>query len=554
MRRGALLGLLALLAACRTAAPPPPPAPPPAPRPHTSGIARRAVVMSFDGLSADQAGAFGLLDDMPLRVRRVIPVDPTQTSSTHTAILTGETPAKSGIVGNNYHRPGTPRTEVTRGLDAETEAETLLDVAKRNGKRVGALIFPTIDAATPRRTPDFGLRYSRNLTEPRVVQLRRADFHAEWLPPTWGTPAGRHPSYSAPMRARLEWRLPQKAEQDVDLVAYDSTDDGARNYDAFFVESSAGEQPLEGARWFAISQRLDDGLYGSWSKLLKADPALDNVAVYWGPINHNDAYPQSFRQLVDEEAGFWPGVPDETSARSGAIDHAAFTEQMERFSDYLNRAAGAAIAHEQFDLLLAYQPVIDQVAHPFLSDAAMVRAAYAAMSRAVAATSGRLDPTRDALVVLGDHGLAPFDTVVRVTRLLADNGLADRWEAFASGGSIAHFYRFGDPDDAAHLVDVLTSLKAPDGAPVFERVERKTAAMHPNSGDVIAFAYPRFALAVGTGDLFRSAAGGQHGGLNVHREYHTTLGARGAGIAPETIDELPQTEIAPFVRRLLGWH
>jgi hypothetical protein len=504
--------------------------------------------------SADFAEAAGVLRDMPLRVRRVLPVDPTQTSSTHTAILTGQPPAKSGIVANNFHKPGTPRTEVTRGLDAEIDADTLLDDARRNGKRVGALIFPTIDASSPRRTPDFGIRFAKNLTAPRIVQLERSDFHAEWLPPTWGAPAGRHPSYSPPMRSRLEWQLPQKARQDVDLVAYDTTDDGARNYDRFFIETAAGEQPLDSTRWFSVSQRLDDGLYGSWSKLLAADAALDSVTIYWGPINRNDAYPQSFRQEVDDEAGFWPSVPDETNARSGAIDHATYTEQMERFSDYLTRATGAALAHEQFDLLLAYQPVIDQVEHPFYGDEPMRRAAYAAMARAVGAASQHLDLSRDALIVLGDHGLAPFDTVVRVTRLLADNSLSDRWEAFASGGSIAHFYRFGDPDDAVRLIDILTNLKAPDGAPVFERVERKTPAMHANSGDVVAFAYPRFALAVGAGDLFKSASGGQHGGLSSHRVYHTTLGGRGAGITAETIEELPQTEIAPFVRRLLGWH
>ncbi|HKO56182.1 MAG TPA: alkaline phosphatase family protein, partial [Thermoanaerobaculia bacterium] len=518
-------------------------------------VAQRVVLMSFDGLSADEAEAVGVLNDMPLRVRRVIPVDPTQTSSTHAAILTGETPAKSGIVANNFHRPGAPRTEVARGLDAEIDAETLLDVARRNGKRVGALIFPTIDAASPRRTPDFGIRFTKNLTDARVVQLKRGDFRAEWLPPTWGTPAGRHPSYSPAMRARLEWRIPRKARQDVDLVAYDTTDDGARNYDAFYIESESGEQPLGSTRWFPISQRLDDGLYGSWSKLLQTDPALDRVTVYWGPIAHNEAYPESFRQIVDDEAGFWPGVPDETNARGGAIDRATYTEQMERFSDYLTRATTAAIGHEQFDLLLAYQPIIDQVEHPFRADEAMRRAAYAAMTRAVAATSAKLDPARDAIIVLGDHGLAPLDTALHLGRLLQDAGLADRWEAFASGGSIAHFYRFGDPDDTAQLVAYLQNLKAPDGAPVFERVEAKTAAMHPNSGDVVAFAWPRFGLTIGGGELFLEATSqGQHGGLSTHREYHTTLGARGAGIASETIDELPQTEIAPFVRGLLGWH
>lgn len=554
MKFARLLGGIALLAACRTAAPPaPPPAPPSAPAPHTNGVAQRVVLMSFDGLSADQVEARGVLNGMPLRVKRVIPVEPTQTSSTHTAILTGQPPAKSGIVGNSFHLPGAPRTAATRGLDAEIGAETLLDVARRNRKRVGALIFPTIDASNPRRTADFGMRFVKAETPSRIVRLDRGDFHAEWLPPTWGAPAGRHPSFSPPMRARIEWSVPKKVRQDVDVVAYDTTDDGARNYDALFVESERGEQALGASPWFSIYKRVDDGLYGSWSKLLDADPSLNEVTIYWGSINTNDAYPASFEEEVDAEAGFWPGVPDEGNARSGAIDRATFTEQMERFGDYLTRAMGAAIAHEQFDLLLCYQPVIDQVEHPFYPDDAMRTRAYAAMARGVAAASRELDPNRDALLVLGDHGLAPIDTGVRVNRILRDANLDNRWEAFASGGNVVHFYRFGDPDDSAQLVALLTAFKNPDGMPVFERVEAKTPEMHPNSGDVVAFSYPRFALITGDGDVFGKASGAQHGGLSSHREYHTTLGARGKGIGAETIEELPQTAIEPFVQRLLGW-
>ena len=131
-------------------------------------------------------------------------------------------------------------------------------------------------------------------------------------------------------------------------------------------------------------------------------------------------------------------------------------------------------------------------------------------------------------------------------------GLAGRWKAYTTG-NFAQFYRFDPPDDADQVAQLLTNLKSPGGMPVFERVIRKSAASHPDSGDIAAYAWPRFGLTPGSSELFAAPlAPGQHGARNTHRELHTTLGARGAGIEAERIEELPQTEIAPFVRRLLG--
>jgi hypothetical protein len=555
-----LLTLL-ILAACTATAPAP--APQPAPKAAgriagatqklaTSQVAQRVILVSFDGLSGDRAVSAAAFQGMTAHATRVIPVNPTETSSTHAAILTGLPPEKTGIVSNQFHKPGTPAEQATRGLATDIEGETLVDSARNAGKRTGCIEFPFLDWTTPRRSCDFGIAYSPNVTRSRIIHLRKDDFHAEWLPRAWGAPAPRHPSFSPVMRARIEWSVPNRAHEDVDLAAYDTTNDNVRNYDTFYVESHAGETRLDATGWFALSMHLDDGLYGSWSKLLRPDPALESVTVYVGPVSHAIAYPASFREALDSTLGFLPAAPDEPSARDWlagkeGIDPTVFAEEVDRLAAYLTNATLYAMGRMQFDLLLSYDPVVDQTEHQFAHDVEpqreAIRRAYAAFDRSVAALTGAIDPSRDAIVITGDHGYAATDFEVRLDSLMPPG-----WRAFVNG-NVAHLYRFsGDAD----VSDVLTALRAPDGTAVFERVDRRTATSHPNDGDVTAYAYPRFALQNGAGPVFTATtAGGQHGGLNSHPELHTTLGASGAGIPPQRVDVLQQTDVARFVRELL---
>src|ERR1700754_3861518 len=85
------------------------------------GTPRRVVLMSFDGLGADALAAQTGLPTFDHLARtattaRVIPVNPTLTSSTHVSILTGVDPQQHGIVSNWFHLPGTPPDQVARGL------------------------------------------------------------------------------------------------------------------------------------------------------------------------------------------------------------------------------------------------------------------------------------------------------------------------------------------------------------------------------------------------------------------------------------------------------
>jgi predicted AlkP superfamily pyrophosphatase or phosphodiesterase len=541
--------LLVLALACAPALPPAPqqPVPPPAPRFAPTGTAQRVVLVSFDGLGAEQ---FRAQANLPAFDRasnegttaRIIPVNPTATGPAHVSILTGTTPDKHGIVANRFHLPGTPPEQTAIGLMTDADAETLVEAARRQGKRVGCVTFATMDAKTPRRTCDFGMAWVPSLTRGRAVTLRRSDFRREWVPPTWTPRSPRRRSFSPIMRARLEWAVPDAVRADVDVVAYDETDDNVANYDAIAIERDGSEVNIASDGWFAISKRGGDALYGSWSKLITLDNSLDGVELYWGGIHRNDAWPADFRTMIDGEIGFWPG-----DAQADATPE-IFREQAERFGAFLTRVQTTTIRRVPFDLLLLYRNEIDHAAHEFLGEnATIIRSSWESADRAFAAIRDSLDLTRDALVVTGDHGLAEVDTEVRLGRFLVDQNLAPRWRAFASG-HVANFYRFGAPDDTDAIVNLLT------GTGWFEKVERKSAASHRNAGDIIAIAKTNVVVTPSADGpvTIRPGYHGQHGGLNTHPELHTLFFATGAGIPRATFSEISQTKIARYVSQLLG--
>lgn len=542
-RRALPLLLLFSLLACAPATPPAPRVVPAAP-PQLTATARphRVVLMSFDGLGADALAAQTELPTFAhlastAATARVIPVSPTLTSSTHVTILTGADPQQHGIVSNWFHARGAPPAQVARGLETEIGVETIVEAARRQGKRVGAVLFPTVDATTARRTADFGLVWTNSVTEGRIVKLTRTDFRREWVPPTWTERPQRRRSFSPVMRARVEWSVSRELRADVDVVALDTTDDRVENYDAYVVESDDRELPLDRG-WFAVTRQG----HGSWSKILDAD-AL-NVTLYWGAISRTNAYPETFRTLLDEEIGFWPGNPDEKAD----IDPNTFAEQIERLSDFLARAQALAVQRMEFDLLLAYQPVIDQTLHNFLGyDDAIVHRAYVAADRAAAMVGSQLDGNRDAFLVVGDHGLTPITREIHLGVFLAQQGFAPRWRVFTAN-HVASFYRFEEPDDSDALVTAL------QGTGWFESIAKKTAAAHRNSGDVVAIAFPPIGFTASANPPLEDKphAYGHHGALNTHRELHTVLFASGFGVPRGNLGEIPQTRIAPFVAQLLG--
>jgi hypothetical protein len=496
--------LLALFTACVVATPPVPSPAPAEPPPPVS----RVVLLSLDGLSADELDArdlpaFKRLEREGLVAKRVIPVTPTQTSVAHVAILTGKEPRQTGIVAN--------RMRAGDGFTVDIEAETLVEAARRSGKRVGAIAFPTVDGRDERRRADFGLVWTRAVTPARLIQLKPEDFQTDWVPPGW-TPG-------TVSRARVEWIVPGHPPLKIDVV---------RAPGGIAIRRGEEEIPRDADGWFSIAETIDGVLYGSWSRL------IDDATLFWGSISRVTAYPESFRRMIEHEAGFPPGPGDPH------VDAETFAQQMERQERFYTTAITTAIRRMEFDLLLAYMPIIDQTEHVYRTVEPPRARAYAAADRALGAICALLDPARDAIVVTGDHGLSAADTDVLVNQLVAEWGFGS-WEVFASG-NVANLYGDDRPDE------LVARLQA---SGFFELVTRRTPHMHANNGDIVAYAYPNVGVMTGEGATVSRRTSGQHGGLPAHRQFHTRLYAWGAAIQPGVIPEMAQTEVAPLVAGLL---
>lgn len=160
---------------------------------------RIVVMISVDGLAADY------LDDpkadMPTirklaaegaRAASMKAVTPTVTWPNHTTLVTGDYPARHGIVGNNYLDRATGK-KVTLIADPVFDKEqvvkvpTIYDVAKSNGLKTAAVRWPatrnapTLDWTTPDvRTVDLARQY---MTPVLAAECKEAGIDIFRVPP-----------------------------------------------------------------------------------------------------------------------------------------------------------------------------------------------------------------------------------------------------------------------------------------------------------------------------------------------------------------------------------
>ncbi len=573
---------------------------------------RRGLYMDPEGLTAFDAGGHV--------VEHAIPVDPPLTSVSHASIASGAFPATTGIVSNAFHTPHTPVFQGVSGFEAPWGAESLWQAFRRQGRRVGVLTFPGCDATSPSRTADFGMTYVNKPNAPAaLVTLAATQFAGATLPPGWT-------SFSPARRATIIVPLAGEGAPPAvtfTLTALDSTDDGAPDYDTMVVDDD--QDPANGTlarvhagEWFPLSVRVahpDGGIrtVGAWCLLQALPPNLAGVRLYRGAFFTTEAYPREFREILEDKAGFWPGPPDERSlvrtlAGEEGLRVADILAQTQRFSEFFNACAAAAIARERFDLLMLYQPVVDEVEHGMLvvnprqrdyseglaaTGRAAVDEVYRVADHAVGQLARELDLSRDTLVVVSDHGMAPVWETVNLNQLLQQAGLAEaeqgvragrdakvwrlkassRMVAFASGGC-AHLYvnlkgreerGVVQPSDAGAVVGAAAAHLAGaqvDGQDVVEAMFRREDLARigldtPNTGDLVVFLRPGFngSSQIGPpGAPWHTQAEmyGQHGFLNTHADMAAVWLARGAGVPAAHVSEASLTGVAVFVAELAG--
>lgn len=613
MSRASLVALVAAtLAGCHSTAPPP--------LPVTGERAERVVLVSFDGLAAQRHAALLAADayhdpdglaafrGRGLVVERAIPVNPTLTSPSHIAMAAGAPPARTGIVANRFHLPGTPITDTVSGFDYPIGVETVWEAVRRQGHRVGSLAYPGTNGPDPRRRADFGMDYvQRPILPAGTVRFTRADFATAAAPGAEAAPATVGLTAAEPgPRFPTGWHLT--------LTAVDTHRDGVPAYDTLLVDDDGN--PTNGvlaeARpgdWFAVRHDLphpDGGtaIVGCWWLLRTLAPDLASVDIYRGQCNATEAYPRSFRERLDAIVGFWPGPPDgDALARGfraeGGLTPAQYLDQVRRFSRFFTACARLAIEHEPAALLLAYQPIVDEVQHlATLTDprqpayspglaatcARLVDDTYGVADEAVGELARALDFAKDALVVVSDHGIAPVWATVHLNEALRRAGLcrlattagtptvaADSAVVAVAGGGCAHLYvnvvgreptGVVPPAELAETIRKAARALAQvevNGERVVERIvaraDLETFGLdHPHSGDLVVFLRPGYVASSEIGGPLASPATvtGVHGFCNSHAEMAGVWLARGAGVVAARYRTAPLTAVAGYVVRLLA--
>jgi predicted AlkP superfamily pyrophosphatase or phosphodiesterase len=565
---------------------------------------RRVVMISLDGANAGElrrlyqagkltAGGFSRFFREGQVADHLIPVDPTLTATNHISLATGYPAGRTGIVGNSFHPPDKPLLETVSGFDAPIGTETLWEAARRQRKRVGTMGWPGADNADPRRRGDWGMTYINGPDRP--PELVTIDG-GRWAPAAEIAREHGIDSRSPARGVEVELGKDHPWAQKFELLAVDPPGGGAASLRLLTPESREGT-PLAPGRWTELPCKVAAIEKGApprdavcQVKLLAFDPAGE-TRIYFAATFALDAYPEDFAAELSRRKLYWPGPPDDhllddAWAGKPGIDLGTWSEESERFTRFFGDTLLAAARRPDWDLLMAYFPVIDEAGHELLladprqpgfsperrdaCERARLRV-WQAVDRELARFLAAVDLRTTAVVVVSDHGMAPVHTAVDPNALLRDKGYlavdakgkmqekGTTAYAVGSGGMVQVYVAPGHGDVVPVLRDLFTGWKVGDTAPVERAVTRQEAAGlgidHPNAGDLILFLREGY----GARNLLREkkASGptptlGMHGYLNTHPDMAAVYLALGAGIPRGGTGALHNPDVAGRVADLLG--
>lgn len=545
----------------------------------------RTVAVSFDGLGglrlnellasgALDAGGFSAFASRGFLAGRAVDVTPSLTPVAHIAAITGAPPSRTGIVANQFRLPGSPFGAHTTGFVAPIESETLWEAARRQGRRVAVLLYPGADGTAEGRRGDFGLVWPEKPARASAFVAVPGDAWVDAAAP-------QGPTFSPAREARVAVATPAGSVT-LRLTATDTTDDATVDYDLVAVEREGGASPEALGRvaahgWFPLAVPGEGGALTAWCRLEALDPGLARAEIYVGAFHPVPGYPERYRRALEGAIGGWPGPPDYALVRPPRRDFEAHEEQATRLAEYLAKALVYTIAHERFDLLLGYMPLVDEVEHAFEpgptggSREAVVRA-FRTADRSAAAVLAALTP-RDTFLFFSDHGMVPLETGIDLEKYLAAKGWtpvgprgpaggARRVEVCATSG-IAHVYLdpalAGDARAAAMaaLLADLEGLRAlkdglVDTVVPHDRLE-PLGLDNPRSGDAVVLLAPGNEFwRGGPGVLGSPGNRGGHGYRAAFPVLDASFGALGPGIAPARPETVSLLEVAARAAGALG--
>ena len=224
-----------------------------------------------------------------------------------------------------------------------------------------------------------------------------------------------------------------------------------------------------------------------------------------------------------------PGEPDGRLVTRGEMTEDEYVARAERFADYQGAIVTEELKRKDWDLLIAYMPILDNLEHRYLlldrrqaeygEDGGTRRDRFAryiehGYKKIDAMMSGWFQAAPDTtFVIVSDHGMIPTHSTVLLNNVLAAAGLRvggpDAEVRALSSGASGQVYvnsrtRFARgvvaDEDVQKVIDrVVEALRSvrdtATGSPVFSIVATRAhfaelGLQHPNAGDVYVSAVP----------------------------------------------------------------
>lgn len=430
---------------------------------------RQVILISFDGMRNDLTRSYVKDGKLP-NIKKVIEkgsiakyaktVSPSLTAPSHAAIATGATPLKTSIVSNAWQQKDASLTNQKSAFLSEFEVDPIWVAARKQGKTTATVAFAGANPATGKQA-DYTIYYGDTWSSSKQEIFKFSEASG------W---SNKPESFSPLMEASFIIKVEDGKNKEMQILAFDSTNDQKKNYDRYIVSDnkSIAHRGVSTKDWGSVSLQVDEGqTAGFWFKFTSIDPALDKEAVLYrsqvtsGLIDG----PKGFPERIKDEFGFFPPQDDDIALENGWITRKEYEEISERFVNWVTDVSLFIKDEYQPDLLMFYAPQIDLQEHKYLlTDPRQpdystekskkykeyIEWSYKVADKVVGKTVQSLDEN-DNLFIVSDHGMEPAHSALEPNKVLKDNGLLvlnsegeidyRKSKAIAiSSGSAAHVY------------------------------------------------------------------------------------------------------------------